>query len=60
IDARGQQAIAPRFDYIPLEKVITNEMMALQFRDGLAYVSEGKTRGYIDTNGDWVWKESVE
>lgn len=59
IDASGAMTIPPRFDYIPVEQVITPEMMALHFRDGLAYVAQGKTRGYIDTAGKWVWKEAT-
>jgi hypothetical protein len=57
IDITGAIVITPRFDYIPAEKAITPDMVALQFRDGLAYVAQGNIKGYIDTDGHWIWTE---
>ena len=57
IDKTGAQIIAPRFDYVSLSDAITPDMAALQFRDGLAWVKEGKVRGYIGKSGEWVWQD---
>lgn len=56
INRAGTTAIAPRFDYVPMEKAPSLEFMALQFHDGLAWVSENGTAGYIDASGRWIWK----
>ncbi len=56
INRAGATVIAPRFDYVPMHKAPSLEFMALQFHDGLAWVSENGTAGYIDAAGRWIWK----